>query len=184
MFVLDRMKKYLLIFLPLLLVSIPAFGQKTGQGSVTAAKPVSKRTVERFSREKFDPLRDPKADLAAAVITAANENKHIILDVGGEWCAWCIYMDKFFYENPNIDKLRKDNYVWVKVNMSLENENSAFLSSYPAPKGYPHLYVLDEDGKLLHSQNTALLEAGQGYDIEKFTAFLKKWVPEKVDAKP
>lgn len=179
------MKKTLLIFVSLLLVSIPAFGQNTGPDPVATAAPVLKKTVVKpFSREKFDPLRDPKADLSSAMIAAANENKRIILDVGGEWCGWCIYMDKFFYLNPNVDKLRNDNYVWVKVNMSPENENSAFLASYPAPKGYPHLYVLDETGKLLHSQDTAPLEAGKGYDIAQFTAFLKEWTPKKIDTKP
>jgi len=178
------MKKNLLIILPLLLASMPVFGQRTGTNPVTTAAPVLNKAVEPFSREKFDPLRDPKADLASAVIEATNGNKRIILDVGGEWCVWCVYMDKFFYQNPDLDKLRKDNYVWVKVNMGPENENPAFLSPYPVPKGYPHLYVLDESGKLLHSQDTAPLEAGKGYDLAKFTAFLKEWKPKKIDVKP
>ena len=175
--------KNLLIFPAILLVSVAALGQKVNPKPVVAATPVVKKTVDTFPREKFDPLRDPKADLAAAVITATKENKRIILDVGGEWCGWCVYMDKFFYQNPALDKIRKDNYVWVKVNMGPENENPEFLSAYPEREGYPHLYVLDTDGKLLHSQDTAPLEAGKGYDLVKFTAFLKAWVPKKIEAK-
>jgi hypothetical protein len=65
------------------------------------------------------------------------------------------------------------------VNYSPENENKAVLSHYPEVKGYPHIFVLDEDGKLLHSQDTSELELGKSYDPEKFFAFLRKWAPEK-----
>ena len=65
----------------------------------------------------------------------------------------------------------------MKVNFSEENENKAFLAAYPEIKGYPHLFVLDADGKLLHSQFTGDLEKGKGYDRGKFFAFLKGWAP-------
>ncbi len=182
------MKKLLLITAIAFAANLAAFGQKKVVKRPTAKPAVTKPAVAKptptpFVREKFDPLRDPKADLAAAVIVATKTNKRIILDVGGEWCGWCVYMDKFFFQNPKLDKLRNDNYVWVKVNMSPENENPAFLAQYPVPTGYPHLYVLDETGKLLHSQDTSPLEAGNGYNLAKFTAFLKAWVP-KNEAKP
>ena len=43
-------------------------------------------------------------------------------------------------------------------------------------RGYPHLFVLDAGGALLHSQDTGVLEAGRGYDKAKFVAFLKRWM--------
>ena len=47
---------------------------------------------------------------------------------------------------------------------------------FPKIPGYPHLFVLDKTGTLLHSQNTSMLEDGKrSYDLERFTAFLKKW---------
>jgi hypothetical protein len=143
-----------------------------------AAKPTATKAPP-FPREKFDPKRNAKADLAAAIIEAEKSGRRIILDVGGEWCVWCVYMDRFFYENPELTKLRDDNFVWLKVNMSLENENRAFFAGYPPARGYPHLYVLEKDGKLLHSQDTAVLEDGKGYDLPRFTEFLKKWAPAR-----
>ena len=172
------MKKIVFAAAFLVLLNIVSFAQ--GPGTPTPKFPVTKTSTAVFVREKFDPLRDPKADLAAAVITATKTGKRIILDVGGEWCGWCVYMDKFFFQNPVLDKLRNDNYVWLKVNMGSENENTAFLSAYPEREGYPHLYVLDTDGKFLHSQDTSPLEAGKGYNLVKFTAFLKKWAPNAI----
>lgn len=156
-----------------------------------------------LKREKFDPKRDPNLDLQNAIAQAQKENKRIILDVGGEWCGWCRAMDFYFMKNPGLAKLRDKNYVWVKINMSEENENKEFLSKYPEIKGYPHLFVLEKDGLLLHSQNTEELEKSfspiivpknvknkeeyrkaeaqkqmlSSYQLPKFTEFLNKWKP-------
>src|SRR5438132_12080316 len=109
-------------------VSVFAQGDSTTGPSpkVDPGKPVPKV----IAREKFDPARDPKIDLQKAVETAKKDGKRIIIDLGGEWCGWCVYMDKFFVQNPELAKIRDDNFVWVKVNYSDENENKAFLSSY------------------------------------------------------
>jgi hypothetical protein len=93
-------------------------------------------------------------------------------------------MDKFFYQNPDIAGLRDKNYVWVKVNFSKVNENKEFLSAYPEPAGYPHLFVLDSSGKLLQSQDTSELEMGKGYNPDKVTEFLKRWSPPPPAAAP
>jgi thiol:disulfide interchange protein len=159
----------------ILIAGIATFGQGPEPAvKDTAANP----KTAAFVRERFDPKRDPAADLADAVKDASASGKRIILDVGGEWCGWCIFMDKFFFQNPDLAKIRDDNFVWVKVNFSPLNENQAFFSAYPVPTGFPHLYVLDPAGKLLHSHNTSDLERGDSYDLQKFIAFLKKWSPK------
>ena len=123
----------------------------------------------------FDPKRDPASDLEMAKVEAQRGGKRILLDVGGEWCSWCHILDKLVEEDGEIRSFRDANFVWMKVNYSEENENKAFLSAYPEIKGYPHLFVLDADGNLLHSQFTGDLEKGKGYDRKKFFAFLKEW---------
>ena len=125
----------------------------------------------------FDPKRDPASDLEMAKVEAHRGGKRILLDVGGEWCSWCHILDKLVEGDAEIRSFRDANFVWMKVNYSEENENKAFLSAYPEIKGYPHLFVLDADGKLLHSQFTGDLEKGKGYDRGKFFAFFKAWAP-------
>ncbi len=124
---------------------------------------------------KYDPKADPSADLAKAVAEARSGNKRILIEVGGEWCGWCHRMHAFFDQNEPLRKLRDDNFVVFQVNFSEENRNEKFLAQYPKIQGYPHIFVLDASGKLLHSQNTGDLEQGKGYNLEKFTAFLKQW---------
>lgn len=123
----------------------------------------------------YDPKRDPNEDIQSAVEKVKGSGKRILLQVGGDWCGWCHLMSKYFNENEKVAKSLTDGYVIVKVNYSPENQNKEFLGKYPSIRGYPHLFVLDSDGKLLHSQGTAELEEGKGYNEEKVLGFLGKW---------
>jgi len=146
-------------------------------GTVPSAQSGSTATAFPGAADKFDPSRDPVKDLAAAVVEAKRSHKRIILDVGGEWCSWCHILDRYFAAQPELTAARDRSYVWLKINMSGENRNEAFLAKYPAISGYPHLFVLEQDGTLLHSQDTALLEQGSSYNLDKMREFLTKWAP-------
>lgn len=123
----------------------------------------------------FDPARDGAADVAAAVTLAASEGKRVLVEVGGKWCTWCHVLDQFFSSEDDVRRLRDEHYVWVKVNWSPQNRNEALLSRWPRIQGYPHLFVLDETGRLIHSQATSELEAGKNYDRDKVLGFLRNY---------
>ena len=38
---------------------------------------------------QYDPKRDAGSDIKNAVIEAQRTGKHVLLEVGGEWCTWC-----------------------------------------------------------------------------------------------
>ena len=164
------MKVFAIVFIAIGLCAVTAGAQKRH----SAHRHVKLKTVKR---EPFDPARDPKADLTAAIANATAQRKRIILDVGGEWCGWCRYMDKFFTAHALLSTTRDRNYVWLKINYSEENENQAFLSAYPEIEGYPHLFVLNSDGKLLQSQDTSVFERGEVYSAAAILKFLKDWAP-------
>ena len=124
---------------------------------------------------KFDPARDAAADVAHAVALAKAQGKRVIVDVGGEWCTWCHIMDRFIAANDDVRSLLDAHYVWVKVNYSKQNPNEALLARWPKVAGYPHLFVLDPSGALVHSQDTSALESGRSYDAARFIAFLERW---------
>lgn len=63
------------------------------------------------------------------------------------------------------------------MNYSEDNKNEDLLKGYPDITGYPHIFVLETDGSLLHSQDTAKLEEGKGYDPDVFLEFLQTWKP-------
>jgi thioredoxin-related protein len=128
---------------------------------------------------EYDPKRNAADDIQDAIKEAQRTNKRILLEVGGQWCSWCHTLDRFFQANADLLLLRDKNFVVVKINFSEDNENKDFLSKYPPIPGYPHLFVLDSEGKLLHSQDTSVLESGRSYSLERLTAFLTDWAPPR-----
>lgn len=128
-----------------------------------------------MTKKIFDPTRDTAKDIADAIKQATKEKKRILLDVGGNWCIWCRRLDLLMETDKQIRDALKQKFVVVKVNFSPENKNESILSKYPAVTGYPHLFVLEKDGKLLHSQDTGLLETGDHHDPAKVMEFLNKW---------
>jgi thiol:disulfide interchange protein len=127
----------------------------------------------------YDPARNARQDILDAQVEAKRTGRNVLIEVGGTWCVWCRTMNKFFEEHADLAQLRDQNYVLVTVNWSKENENKAVLSQYPAIGGYPHIFVVDAGGKLLHSEDTSELEEAKGYNAEKVREFLLKWVPAK-----
>jgi thioredoxin-related protein len=125
----------------------------------------------------YDPAADARRDLSAAVQAAKEQNKHVLLQVGGNWCSWCIKLHGFFESEPKIDSILKADYVLLRINYSKENKNPEVLASldYPQRFGFPVLLVLDQSGKRLHTQDTGLLELDKGYDPEKVSRFLLNW---------
>lgn len=128
---------------------------------------------------RFDPRRNAQADIRNALAVASRESKHVLLEVGGNWCPFCKVLDTFFIANPQILALRKQHFVYVKVNFSDENKNEAALEPYPLIRGFPHFYVLDATGKLLRSQRVALLGTQSGYSAERFQRFFELMAPGK-----
>lgn len=125
----------------------------------------------------YDPARDPAKDLKAAIAEATKSNKRILMEVGGDWCVYCGMMDTAFLGHPALLKERSEHYVTLKVNFSEDNPNAVFLSQYPRIVDYPHFFVLDSNGKLIHSQPTHPFEhnKGKSYSVDKIDDFLKKW---------
>jgi thioredoxin-related protein len=141
---------------------------------------VDSATSTSEQNHTFDPARNPKTDLEDAVLHAQQSRKKILLDVGGEWCIWCHRLDSLFLQHKDLAEYLNKHYVVVKINVSKENKNQEFLSRYPKVAGYPHLFVLNSRGKLLHSQDTGELEYPKnypvkGHDKKKVFTFLKKW---------
>ena len=50
----------------------------------------------------------------------------------------------------------------------------------PARFGFPVFVVLDEQGNVLHIQDSSFLEEGKGYNQEKVLRFFQNWTPKAV----
>jgi thioredoxin-related protein len=131
----------------------------------------------------YDPSADAKADIQKAVAQAKIEGKHVLLQIGGNWCPWCIKFHKFVHEDPQVDSIIKASYIFQLVNYSKENKNPDILADlgYPQRFGFPVLVILDGNGNRLHTQNSAYLEQEKAYSMETVIEFLKQWTPAALD---
>jgi len=148
--------------------------------ATATSTPTSQPSTESFyTVDHYGLERSPQDDLAISAKRAQEEGKQVLVQVGGDWCGWCHLLTKYFAENEAVNQELSDHYVVMKVNYSQAQKNEAFLSTLPKIQGYPHLFVYDTDGNLLHSQDTGELEEGQGYSQEKVIAFLQAWHSKK-----
>jgi thioredoxin-related protein len=127
----------------------------------------------------YDPDLDGMKQINEAISKAKSQGKHVLIQYGGNWCSWCIRFDAFCKADTSIMRIVNSNYVPLKLNYSPENKNEAanrFLGN-PARFGFPVFIILDRTGKVLHIQDSALLEEGQGYNTRKVKDFFRNWTP-------
>src|ERR1700749_4726524 len=105
--------KKLVFIAALFVVSISVKAQ------TTAAAPIKLTDTAKL----YNPAADAKADIADAVKKAAAEHKNVLLQIGGNWCIWCIRFNNLVSIDPDLNKYLRDNYVVVHVNYSKENMN-------------------------------------------------------------
>ncbi|HBL26441.1 MAG TPA: thiol-disulfide isomerase [Acidobacteria bacterium] len=154
--------------LPALLLTLAA--------TAATAKPAG--DLSKLPPAGYDETRDPAADLKAAVVQAQQENKRILLEVGGEWCIYCRVLNKLIHDDERLTQRLHDGFVVIKVNFSEKEENEDFLSHYPKIPSYPHLFLLESDGALLLSKNPDDFMDGDEYVPELILAFLETWAPK------
>jgi thioredoxin-related protein len=133
----------------------------------------------------YNPEADAGKELSDAVKMAKEQQKHVLIQVGGNWCPWCIRLHGVFESEARVDSILKSDYVFILVNYSKENKNEAVMADldYPQRFGFPVLLVLDQEGRRLHTQNTAYLEKDKGYDTDKLIGFLLDWNEKALDPK-
>jgi thioredoxin-related protein len=157
------MKKILALFTMITLIfTLSACGEK-------------EQPLPEFSKV-YSATSDAESDLNYAVSLATQQNKRILMLVGGDWCIWCRSFDKFINTTkPEIGEYLHDNFVLLKVYYGRENYNQKFFSGFPKIIATPHFFVLESNGTTLLSQGSAEFEKGTSYDMLKVMSFLQKW---------
>ena len=133
---------------------------------------------------------NPMEQIDQALAKAKNEGKFVICQVGGNWCPWCLRFADFITNDTTISKIIDENFEYIHVNYNprkSEGEANARQAAALMKRldncgrfGFPVFVVLDEDGKVIHIQDSSFLEEGQGYHQEKVLRFFKNWTPKAV----
>ncbi len=133
----------------------------------------------------YDENINPIEQIDKALSKAIKEKKNVIVQLGGNWCIWCLRFADFITEDAQIDSVITKNYEYIHVNTPRRGTPQA-KDAEPLQKrlnnagrfGYPVLVVMSPNGKVLHIQDSSFLESGSTYDASKVLRFLKNWTPE------
>ena len=154
--------------------------------AVKAQIPNTTPTIKPTDTAKlYNPAADARAEINEAVKKAGAEHKNILLQIGGNWCIWCIRFNDLVTKDPELNQYVRANFVLLHVNYSKENTNDKLMAElgYPQRFGFPVFVVLDSKGDRIHTQNSEYLEEGKGHSKEKVLEFLKDWSPAAIDPK-
>jgi thioredoxin-related protein len=125
----------------------------------------------------YKPEENATEAIENAVKIAKKTNKHVFIQIGGNWCVWCARFEDFVKDSKVIDSLVKADFIVYHLNYSKENNNAEILKKYGFPQrfGFPVFLILNGDGDLIHTQNSAYLESGKSYDYQKVVEFFRHW---------
>lgn len=143
-------------------------------------------SVKKVYNEDINPLEQ----IDAAVMKAQSEGKFVICQVGGNWCPWCLRFADFITNDTTISKVISENFEYIHVNYNPRKSEGAVKAQEAAALmkrldncgrfGFPVFVVLDESGKVIHTQDSSFLEEGQSYNQEKVLRFFKNWTRKAV----
>ena len=153
---------------------------------ISALNVNAQNSLKKVYNEDINPIEQ----IDQAVTKAKSEGKFVICQVGGNWCPWCLLFADFISNDTTISKMIDDNFVYIHVNYNPRKSKDAEKAELakklmerlnrPARFGFPVFVVLDEEGKVIHIQDSGLLEEGKGYNQEKVLSFFKNWTPKAV----
>lgn len=135
------------------------------------------------AEEIYDHTLNGMVQIDEALQLANTSDKHVFIQLGGNWCPWCIRFHHFVNDDKELKTFVDDNYVVVRLNYSRDNMNTESLTylDFPQRFGYPVFVILDKTGKRIHTQNSALLEEDNSYNRKKVFAFFKHWTATAVN---
>ena len=142
--------------------------------------------LKKVYNEDINPIEQ----IDKAVAKAKSEGKFVVCQVGGNWCIWCLRFADFISKDTTISKLIDDNFEYIHVNYNPRKSGGEEKAQQAAALmkrldncgrfGYPVFVVLDDEGKVIHIQDSSFLEEGQGYSQEKVIRFFRNWIPKAV----
>ncbi|GAA4748143.1 thioredoxin family protein [Flavisolibacter ginsenosidimutans] len=146
---------------------------------------VSLQSFASDSTKLYNLSANVKKDIATALSKAKKEGKHVLIQVGGNWCIWCYRFHDFVEKDTALNRIENESYVVYHLNYSKENKNLEALKSFGFPQrfGFPVFVILDANGNRLHTQDSSLLEEGKGYNAQKVKSFFEAWSPAALNEK-
>ena len=142
--------------------------------------------MKKVYNEDINPIEQ----IEQTVAKAKSGGKFVVCQVGGNWCPWCLRFADFITKDASISKVINENFEYIHVNYNPRKsqgeekmeQGRALMKRLDncGRFGFPVFVVLNEEGKVIHIQDSSFLEEGQSYNQEKVLRFFKNWTPQTV----
>ena len=142
--------------------------------------------LKKVYNEDINPIEQ----IERTVAKAKSGGKFVVCQVGGNWCPWCLRFADFITKDASISKVINENFEYIHVNYNPRKsqgeekmeQGRALMKRLDncGRFGFPVFVVLNEEGKVIHIQDSSFLEEGQSYNQEKVLRFFKNWTPQTV----
>ena len=142
--------------------------------------------LKKVYNEDINPIEQ----IEQTVAKAKSGGKFVVCQVGGNWCPWCLRFADFITKDASISKVINENFEYIHVNYNPRKsqgeekmeQGRALMKRLDncGRFGFPVFVVLNEEGKVIHIQDSSFLEEGQSYNQEKVLRFFKNWTPQTV----
>ena len=141
-------------------------------------------------KKVYDETVNPLEQIDQAVAKAKSADKFVICQVGGNWCPWCLKFADFITHDATISKVIDENFEYIHVNYNPRKSGGEAQQQQAAALmkrlnncgrfGFPVFVILDQEGHVIHIQDSSFLEEGKGYNHDKVLRFFKNWTPKVV----
>lgn len=150
--------------------------------AIMTVSSAAQSNLKKIYNEEIDPVEQ----IDKALKQAQKEGKFVISQVGGNWCRWCLMFADFVEKDAELTEFINDNFVFIHSNYNprerADEKTMEMLEKLGNPErfGFPVFVVMDQTGKVIHTQDSSYLEEGNGYNRDKVARFFQNWTPEAV----
>ena len=141
-----------------------------------SAQPADVAATAGETPHPYHQGEDGHAPIARAVAQSRRDHRTVVVMFGGNWCIWCRRLDYSLTHDPVLAPIVTESFRFVHVdsraNHALDDE-----MGHPTSHGVPVLVVLDAGGHPVFTQDTSLLELGDGHSRTRVEAFLRRYAP-------
>ena len=133
-------------------------------------------------RKPYNEAADAKAEVGAALKSAAAQNKATLLVFGANWCGDCKVLDMEMHQGE-LARLVDTKLNVVKIDTGRNDKNTDLIAQYgnATKKGIPSVVLLNSAGKVVYQTDGGELadarHMGSEGIMKFFTAMVKKAKP-------
>jgi thiol-disulfide isomerase/thioredoxin len=127
------------------------------------------------------PPSNPSQDIAKALVDAAKDGKHVLLDFGADWCVDCKILERIF-RDPTVATFLDDHFHLVRIDLGMYSEADKVKNAETAAQygvgtiqvGIPALVLLDSHGGVVQPKDSVRWSTARYFTAPEVLDYLKQ----------